>query len=458
MNFGHVRRVHFMGIGGAGVSGLAELLKAEGLEVSGCDSAPSETTARLRSLGIEVLIGHSADHIAGADVIGYSAAVPRSHPEIIEAKRRSVRPMSRAELLGDISRFKWGIAVAGTHGKTSTTSLTGFILTHAGLDPTVIVGGRVNFLGAHARLGHSEYLVCEADEFDRSFLQLWPVLSVITNIEAEHLDTYGDLREIENAFQKFADRVPFFGATIACADEPGVRELLPRLTCRKVTYGLGEGADVRGIRTTFRPSGSACTVAWQGREIGELSVPLVGRHMLKNALAATAVALYLGIPFPQIAGAVAAFSGVARRFERKGERGGIALVDDYAHHPSELTATLQAARQAFPQARVVAVFQPHLFSRTQAFAREFGEALLAADVAVVLPIYPAREQPIAGVTHALVVDAAQALGHRQVMPAATFDDALLLLDGTLREGDVLLTLGAGNVVQLGERWLSRGAA
>ncbi len=458
MNFGHVRRVHFMGIGGAGVSGLAELLKAEGLDVSGCDSAASETTERLRSLGIEVLIGHSADHLEGVDVIGYSAAVPRSHPEIIEAKRRSVRPMSRAELLGDVSRFKWGIAIAGTHGKTSTTSLTGFILTHAGLDPTVIVGGRVNFLGAHARLGRSEYLVCEADEFDRSFLQLWPVLSVITNIEAEHLDTYGDLREIENAFQEFADRVPFFGATIACVDEPGVRELLPRLTCRQVTYGLSAEADVRGVRATFAPAGSACTVVWQGRELGELTVPLVGRHMLKNALAATAVALFMGIPFARIAEAVAAFSGVARRFERKGERGGVVLVDDYAHHPSEVAATLQAARQAFPHARVVAAFQPHLFSRTQAFAHEFGEALLGADVVVVLPIYPAREQPIPGVTHELVTDAAHTRGHRHALPAASFDDALRILAGALREGDVLLTLGAGNVVQLGERWLAGGDA
>jgi UDP-N-acetylmuramate--alanine ligase len=458
MNFGHVRRVHFMGIGGAGVSGLAELLKAEGLDVSGCDSAPSETTDRLRSLGIEVLIGHSPDHIEGADVVGYSAAVPRSHPEILEAKKRSIRPLSRAELLGDVSRFKWGIAIAGTHGKTSTTSLTGFILTLAGLDPTVIVGGRVNFLGAHARLGHSEYLVCEADEFDRSFLHLWPVLSVITNIEAEHLDTYGDMREIESAFQQFADRVPFFGATIACLDEPGVRDLLPRLTCRKVTYGLSAGADVRGVRPELRPSGSGCTVVWQGREIGELTVPLVGRHMLKNALAATAVALYLGIPFPRIAEAVAAFSGVARRFERKGERGGVVLVDDYAHHPSEVAATLQAARQAFPHARLVVAFQPHLFSRTQAFAREFGEALLAADAAVVLPIYPARERPIPGVTHALVVEAALALGHRHAVPAASFDDALRLLGEDLRAGDVLLTLGAGNVVQLGERWLAGGAA
>jgi len=440
------------------VSGLAELLKAEGLDVSGCDSTPSETTERLRSLGIEVLIGHSADHLEGVDVIGYSAAVPRSHPEIIEAKRRSVRPMSRAELLGDVSRFKWGIAIAGTHGKTSTTSLTGFILTHAGLDPTVIVGGRVNFLAAHARLGRSEYLVCEADEFDRSFLQLWPVLSVITNIEAEHLDTYGDLHAIENAFQEFADRVPFFGATIACVDEPGVRALLPRLTCRKVTYGLSEEADVRGVRATFRPTGSACTVVWQGREIGELTVPLVGRHMLKNALAATAVALYVGIPFVRIAEAVAAFSGVARRFERKGEHGGVVLVDDYAHHPSEVAATLQAARQAFPHARVVAVFQPHLFSRTQAFAREFGEVLLAADIAVVLPIYPAREQPIPGVTHELVVDAARALGHRHALPAASFDDALRILTDALRDGDVLLTLGAGNVVQLGERWLAEASS
>jgi UDP-N-acetylmuramate--alanine ligase len=458
MNFGHVRRVHFMGIGGAGVSGLAELLKAEGLEVSGCDSAESETTARLRSLGIEVLIGHSPEHLEGADVIGYSAAVPRSHPEIVEAKRRSVRTMSRAELLGDVSRFKWGVAIAGTHGKTSTTSLTGFVLTRAGLDPTVIVGGRVNFLGAHARLGRSEYLVCEADEFDRSFLQLWPVVAVITNIEAEHLDTYADLRHIENAFHEFADRVPFFGATIACMDDPGVRELLPRLTCRTVTYGVGGGADVRGVRASFGTGGSTCTVTWRGRELGELTVPLVGLHMLRNALAAAAAALYVGIPFETIVQAIASFSGVARRFERKGERDGVTVVDDYAHHPTEVAATLQAARQAFPASRVVAAFQPHLFSRTQAFAREFGTALLAADVALVLPIYPSREAPLPGVTNVLVVDAARAAGHRQAVAAESFDDAVVRLGSLLRPGDVLLTMGAGNVLRLGERWLAGGGA
>jgi len=458
MNFGHVRRVHFMGIGGAGVSGLAELLKAEGLEVSGCDTAASETTERLRALGIDVQIGHSPGHIEGVDVVGYSAAVPRSHPEILEAKRRGVRPLSRAELLGDISRFKWGIAIGGTHGKTTTTSLTGFVLTHAGLDPTVIVGGRVNFLGAHARLGRSEYLVCEADEFDRSFLQLWPVLSVITNVEAEHLDTYADLREIESAFAEFANRVPFFGAAIACADEAGVRELLPRLTCRTVTYGLAEDAELRGVDPRFTPAGSTCTVVRQGCTLGELEVPLVGRHMLRNALAATAVGLYAGVEFGPIAEAVAAFNGVARRFERKGERAGVTLVDDYAHHPSEVAATLAAARQAFPRARVVAVFQPHLFSRTQAFAREFAEALLAADAVLVLPIYPAREQPLPGVTGQLIVDAARAAGHRDVHAVASFEGALARLDALLTEGDLLLTLGAGNVVQLGERWLAGGAA
>ncbi len=322
----------------------------------------------------------------------------------------------------------------------------------------MVVGGRVHFLAAHARLGHSEYMVCEADEYDRSFLDLFPVVAVITTVEAEHLDTYGTVEAMEDAFVTFANRVPFYGACIANLDDAGVRRLLPRLTRRTVTYGLSPQAQVSARRVAFAPDGAHCTVTAGGTELGELAVPLPGRHALSNALAAVAAAVEIGVPFDIIAAAVGSFTGVARRFERKGERDGVILVDDYAHHPTEVAATLQAARQTFPEARLVAVFQPHLFSRTLRFAREFGEALLGADVVVVLPIYPAREQPIAGVSHDLVVAAAAQSGHRHALAAGSFEEALALLPGVLRPGDVLLTMGAGNVVRLGERWLAGGGA
>jgi UDP-N-acetylmuramate--alanine ligase len=456
MNFGHVRHLHFVGIGGAGMCGLAELLHDEGLEVSGCDLAASETTARLESLGIPVAIGHDPGHLVGTQVVVVSSAVAPSNPEIEAAHAQAVPVIRRAEMLGEISRLKWSVAVAGTHGKTTTTSLTGFILTRAHLDPTVIVGGRVNFLGAHARLGRSEYLVCEADEYDRSFLALTPVVAVLTTVEAEHLDTYGTVEAMEDAFVAFANRVPFYGATVACLDDPGVRRILPKLSRRTLTYGFSPQADLHARAPELLPEGSRCRVVRHGQELGEMAVPLAGRHNLANALAAVATALEIGVPFVEARDAVAAFTGVARRFERKGTRAGVTLVDDYAHHPSEVAATLQAARQAFPEARLVAVFQPHLFSRTRIFAREFGEALLAADVALVLPIYPAREQPIPEVSHELVVTAARSSGHRQVLAAASFQDALDRLDDLLRPGDVLLTLGAGNVVHLGETWLAGG--
>ena len=453
MNFGHVRHLHFVGVGGAGMCGLAELLHGDGLEVSGCDQAASETTARLEALGIPVAIGHDPSHLERAQVVVISSAVAGENAEVAAARARGIPVIRRAEMLGEISRLRWSIAVAGTHGKTTTTSLTGFVLTRAGLDPTVAVGGRVHFLGAHARLGRSEYLVCEADEFDRSFLALSPVLAVLTAIEAEHLDTYGTVEAMEEAFVTFANRVPFYGAVIACLDDGGVRRLLPRLSRRLITYGTTPQADLvaRAVKPT--PEGTRCRVAWHGAERGELTVPLAGRHNLLNALAALASALEVDIPFDTAAQAIATFTGVARRFERKGERDGVVLVDDYAHHPTEVAATLQAARQRSPEARLVLLFQPHLFSRTRAFAREFGEALLAADVVLVLPIYPARERPVPGVSAALVADAARASGHRHVLAPSSFDEALALLADLLRPGDALFTMGAGDVVHLGEHWL-----
>jgi UDP-N-acetylmuramate--alanine ligase len=450
MNFGRVRHLHFVGIGGAGMCGLAEILQKEGLQVSGCDLLESETTQRLASLGIPCQVGHSPLHLEGVDVVVVSSAVKAQNPELAAARKQGIPVIRRAEMLGEVSRLKWTLAVAGTHGKTTTTSLTGFILTQAGWDPTVIVGGRVHFLAAHARLGQSEYLVCEADEFDRSFLALHPVVAILTNLEAEHLDTYGELPALEEAFRQFANSVPFYGAVVANLDDPGVRRLLPRLSRRTVTFGLTSQADLFARTWEFSPQGAKALVVWQGQELGQLWVPLLGPHGLANALAALAASLEVGIDFAQAAQAIASFSGVARRFELKGEVQGVTVVDDYAHHPTEVAATLAAARQRFPGRRLVAVFQPHLFSRTRAFASQFGEALLAADVAYVLPIYPAREEPIEGVSAQLVVEAAQQAGHRRVELLPSLQEALPFLRRELQEGDVLLTLGAGNVVQLAE--------
>lgn len=450
MNFGRVRHLHFLGIGGAGMCGLAEILQKEGLAITGCDAVESETTKRLVSLGIPCELGHHPDHLSGVDVLVISSAISPDNPEVKAAQARAIPVIRRAEMLGEFSRLKWTVAVAGTHGKTTTTSLTGYILTQAGWDPTVIVGGRVHFLGAHARLGKSEYLVCEADEFDRSFLSIHPVIAVLTTLEPEHLDTYHNLASLEEAFVQFANAVPFYGAVVANLEDSGVRRLLPRLRRRTITYGFSSQADLFARVWEFTPSGAVAQMVWQGKDLGQLNVPLLGRHGLENAMAALAVSLEMGVHFPQGAEAIAAFSGVARRFEIKGTVGDVTVVDDYAHHPTELAATLAAARQRFPGRRLVAVFQPHLFSRTQAFAQQFAEALLAADLAFVLPIYPAREAPVPGVDSSLVVDAARALGHKRIEALPNLEEAPAIIMPHLQAEDVVITLGAGNVAHLAE--------
>lgn len=456
MNFGRVRHLHFLGIGGAGMCGLAEILQKEGLTITGCDAAESETTRRLVFLGIPCQLGHNPDHLSGVDVLVVSSAISPDNPELRAAQGRGIPVIRRAEMLGEFSRLKWTVAVAGTHGKTTTTSLTGYILTQAGWDPTVIVGGRVHFLGAHARLGKSEYLVCEADEFDRSFLAIHPVIAVLTTLEPEHLDTYHNLANLEEAFVQFANAVPFYGAVVANLEDPGVRRILPRLRRRIVTYGFSSQADLFARVWEFTPSGAVAQMVWQGKDLGRLTIPLLGKHGLENAMAALAVSLELGVHFHQAAEAVAAFSGVARRFEIKGTVANVTVVDDYAHHPTELAATLAAARQRFPGRRLVAVFQPHLFSRTQAFAQQFAEALLAADVAFVLPIYPAREAPLPGVDSSLVVEAARALGHKRIQALPNLEGALAKISPHLQAGDVVITLGAGNVVHLAEALVTGG--
>ncbi len=455
MNFLRVKRLHFVGIGGIGMSGLAELLKSVGLTVTGSDLAESETTSRLASLGIPVFVGeHRAENALGADVVVYSSAVEGQNPEVKSARAAGIPAIKRAEMLAEVMRFRRGIAIAGTHGKTTTTSMTGAVLVEAGLDPTIVVGGRVRQTGTNARLGEGEYLVAEADEFDRSFLELRPVLAVVNNIDVEHLDTYRDLEDLKEAFTRFARAVPFFGAAILGLDDPNVQEIRPLLARRVVSFGLTPQADVTAREIALERTGTRFLAVVDGQPLGSVTLTLPGLHNVRNALAALAVARELQIPFATAAAALSAFSGVIRRFERKGERDGVVVVDDYAHHPTEVTATLAAARQAYPERRLVALFQPHLYSRTRDLSDAFGAAFLAADALLVTPIYGSREAPLEGITGELVAEAARRRGHRDAHfvneRAAIFDT----LRRELRENDLLITMGAGDVLRFGEAFLA----
>jgi UDP-N-acetylmuramate--alanine ligase len=457
--FAGLRHAHFLGIGGAGMSGIAEVLAQYDVRVSGCDLAASETTERLAGLGIEVALGHSPDHLEGVDLLVVSSAVGSANAEVRAARGRGITVVRRAEMLAELMRLKYGVAVAGTHGKTTTTSLVGAILVEAGMDPTVIVGGRLRVSGTGARLGASDYMVVEADEFDRSFLSLMPILAVVTSVDRDHLDTYEDLDEIRDAFVAFAARVPFFGRVIVCADDPNVRGLLPRLADRPVlTYGVDGDWDLVARALETDPAGSRFDV--EHRKLGALGrvgIPIPGLHNVLNALAAIGVALALGVPFATIARALAGFAGVHRRFERLGSFQGAEVIDDYAHHPTEVAATLAAARQVYPRSQLHAVFQPHLYSRTRALAAEFGRALLAADRVLVTDVYASREAPIEGVTGELVVQAARAAGHGRVDYCADWRAARARLAG-VGEGDVVITLGAGDIYRLAHELAGAEAA
>ncbi|HEX2464361.1 MAG TPA: UDP-N-acetylmuramate--L-alanine ligase [Thermoanaerobaculia bacterium] len=449
-HFAGLSRVHFVGVGGAGMSGLAEVLLDYDVAVSGSDLAASEATERLAQLGARIFSGHQPGNIEGADLVVISSAVPETNPEVQAARRQGVPVVRRAEMLAEVMRLKYGIAVAGAHGKTTTTSLVGHLLTDGGLDPTVIVGGRLRVSGTGARLGKSDYLVAEADEFDRSFLRLQPIIALITNIDREHLDTYRDLDDIRDAFVAFAQKVPFFGQVILCLDDPMIQGILPRLTDRRlVTYGLTPQADLQAQELELDATGATFQVrsAKEG-VLGRVRLPMPGTHNVQNALGALAVGLGLGLPFASLARSFADFGGVHRRFERLGHWRGATVIDDYAHHPTEVKATLQAARQVFGDGRLRVVFQPHLYSRTRDQAEELGRALLAADQAIVTDVYGSRETPLPGVTGELVVAAARASGHRNVAYCADWAGAPALLAGEVRDGDAILTLGAGDVYRL----------
>jgi UDP-N-acetylmuramate--alanine ligase len=475
VRFLKLSRIHFVGIGGVGMSGLAELLLSYPLSISGCDTAESETTGRLRQLGIPVSIGHDPSHLDDVDLLVVTSALSEENEEVRRARMRAIPVIRRAEMLGEIMRLKQGVAVAGTHGKTTTTSMVGAILTAAGLDPTILVGGRAHYLGTNARLGRGEWLVAEADEYDRSFLELTPVLAVVTNVEEDHLDCYRDLSDILAAFTAFVNRVPFYGAVFVGLDDANASGLLPSISRRVVTFGESPQSSLRARETKLDASGARFTVAGDEENFtGEVTLPLPGRHNVRNALAALAVARELSIPFATAAAALSAFDGVARRFEIKGRRDDVIVVDDYAHHPTEVAATLAAARQAYPNRRLIALFQPHLFSRTRDFAREFGRSLNAADAALITrefgrslnaadaalitEVYPSREAPIPGVSGRMIVDQAVSFGHRRASFAEKRQDVLPLLEETLRPGDLLLTMGAGDVYRFGEEYLKAGKA
>jgi len=455
MNFLRVRQIHFVGIGGIGMSGLAELLKTVGLRVTGSDAKETEVTRRLVSLGIPISSGHRPGHVAGADVVVYSSAVKEDNPEVAAARAAGLPVIKRAEMLAEVMRFKRGIAIGGTHGKTTTTSMTGAVLLAAGLDPTIIVGGRMRDVGT-SRLGRGDWCVAEADEFDRSFLELRPLLAVVTNIDLEHLDTYRDLADLKETFGRFARSVPFFGAALLGLDDPNVQEIRPLVGRRVVTYGLTPQADVTARDLALERTSSRFFAVADGAVLGPVTLPMPGLHNVKNALAALAVARELEIPFLVSARALSEFRGVIRRFEKKGERGNVLVYDDYAHHPTEVAATLSAARQAHPDRRVVVLFQPHLYSRTRDFAASFGAAFLASDVLLVAPVFGSREAPIEGVSGALVADAATARGHRHSRYLGTREEVLPALEQTLRDGDLLITMGAGDILHAGEDWLKAG--
>jgi UDP-N-acetylmuramate--alanine ligase len=460
---GRTRRVHFVGVGGIGMSGIAELLANLGYEVSGSDAKRSSVTDRLERLGVRVSVGHDAAHVGAADVVVVSSAIKAGNPETAEAGRRQIPVIPRAEMLAELMRLRSGIAIAGAHGKTTTTSMVALVLERAGLDPTAVIGGRLSAFGSNARLGRGEYMVAEADESDRSFLKLSPEIAVITNIDHEHMESYGNWDDLRQAFTDFANKVPFYGAVVACADDEPVRSILPRITRRLVTYGFesdetsmvnvtahdmaleafGSRAVVR-YRTTERPGETA--------ELGRLTLRVPGRHNLLNALAAVAVGLEVGIPFATVAAALDEFQGAERRFQRLGEEDGVMVVDDYGHHPTEIAAVIAAARAGIDR-RVVVVFQPHRYSRTEQLMPEFGTALSGADEIVLTDIYAAGEPPIPGITIDALASVVRSSARGPVHVMTSLDQLPDAVAGLSRAGDLVITLGAGSIGSVGERIL-----
>ncbi|HEY2905686.1 MAG TPA: UDP-N-acetylmuramate--L-alanine ligase [Vicinamibacterales bacterium] len=454
--------MHFVGIGGIGMSGIAELLTNLGYVVSGSDEKRSAVTERLRTLGIQVTVGHDSANVGDADVVVTSSAVRRTNPEVLEAERRQIPVIPRAEMLAELMRLRYGIAVAGAHGKTTTTSMIAVVLERAGLDPTAVIGGRLSAFGSNARLGKGELMVAEADESDRSFLKLFPTIAVITNIDHEHLENYGGFDDLQQAFVDFANKVPFYGAVVACADDPNLAAVLPRMNRRVSTYGLDAAhADIGGTDVKLGPMTASATVVRrflsaksaqpQTTTLGQLMLSVPGRHNLQNALAAVAVGFELGLSFERIASGLADFRGAERRFEIRGEPNGILIVDDYGHHPTEIAAVLAAARPL--NRRIIVAFQPHRFTRTATLIDAFGPALSAADHIVLTDIYAAGEDPIEGATLEALAAAIRRSTTTPLEVAPTLDDAVAAIVAVAKPGDIVITLGAGSIGTVPDRLL-----
>lgn len=452
--FGRTRHIHMVGIGGIGMSGMAEILLQRGYTVSGSDGVRSETTQRLEELGAKIYIGHKAEQIDGADVVVYTSAVKADENEETKAALENRIPtIKRAEMLAELMKMKFGIGVAGTHGKTTTTTMIGHVTQDGNYDPTIIVGGKVHsFDKTNAVVGKGDVIVVEADEFDRTFLRLTPSLAVITNIEAEHLDIYDDLDDVKQAFIDYANKVPFYGAVIVCLDDANVRSILPELERRVISYGLTPQAQLRAVDIHSNAFNSTFTVVYNDEKLGVITLKAPGEHNIKNALAAVATGIELDIDFKLIKQGLEKFSGVFRRFQLKYENG-VMVIDDYAHHPTEVQATLQAAHKGWADRRVVAVFQPHLYSRTQELYKEFGLSFFDAEVLVITDVYPSREKPIEGVSGKLIADTAEQYGHKNVVYVENKEDITESLKEVTREGDIIITMGAGDIYRFGEAFV-----
>ncbi|MEQ8578355.1 MAG: UDP-N-acetylmuramate--L-alanine ligase [Balneola sp.] len=452
--FGRTKHIHMVGIGGIGMSGMAEILIQRGYKVTGSDGASNETTDRLKELGATIYQGHAPENIEGADVVVYTSAVKATENEETKAALENRIPtIKRAEMLAELMKMKFGIGVAGTHGKTTTTTMIGHVTQDGNYDPTIMVGGKVHsFDKTNAVVGKGDVIVVEADEFDRTFLRLTPSIAIITNIEAEHLDIYDDLEDVKGAFIDYANKVPFYGAVIVCLDDPNVRSILPDLERRIISYGLSPQAQVRAVDIQMNQFTSTFTVMNDDEKLGVITLKAPGDHNVKNALAAVATGIELNIDFKLIKQGLERYQGVFRRFQKKVEEQGVMVIDDYAHHPTEVAATLNAARKGWPDRRIVAVFQPHLYSRTQDLYKEFGLSFSDAEVLVITDVYPSREKPIEGVTGKLISDTAEQYGHKNVIYVEDKADVTETLKEISKAGDIIITMGAGDIYKYGEEF------
>jgi len=452
-----VKCIHFVGIGGIGMSGIAEVLINLGYHISGSDTAQSETTARLQKLGASVALGHAAKNIGNVDVVVTSTAVKIDNPEVYEAHQRNIPVIPRAEMLAELLKMKFSVAVSGSHGKTTTTSMVSTVLARGGLDPTMVIGGKLASIGSNARLGDGDIIVAEADESDGSFLKLSPTIAVITNIDREHLDFYPGITEIKDAFLKFANIVPFYGCTILCTDNEHVREIVPLIKRKMITYGIEHTADYVAQDIKYRASKTEYTLMYKGDRLGQIELFVPGLFNVYNSMAAVAVGRELDLDFGIIKEGIKSFAGVVRRLEMKGTVGDITVVDDYGHHPTEVKATLAAARQVW-KGRLIVVFQPHRFSRTKALFEEFTNAFGNADMLIINDIYPASEEPIAGVNSQVLAEAIRKAGHRHVEYIAQAEGTVEFLLNTVKPKDTVLTLGAGSIYKIGEALLKQLSA